>query len=534
MPSTEIPSGLAVTRRSLLNLLPAAAALMGTTALPRALFAQESQSVTPRPTPFSFELLAEEMRVLAAQPAQPAVKVEGSFLNDLTYDDYRNIQFAPDRARWRGEGETFQMAVFHMGWLFNEPVTVFEVDGGMARELQFSTDDFLYHNGLDARIPLHEPLPGVAGVRLNTALNRPDVSDELIAFLGASYFRALGRGNSYGLSARGLAINTGMPAGEEFPRFTRFYMERPALHSEETVMYAALESESCTGAYRFVIRPGIETVIDVTARLFFRNAVDQIGIAPLTSMFLFSEKNREKFDDYRPNVHDSDGVLIERRDGDRLWRPLNNPPRLSGSYLGEMNPVSFGLYQRDRDFASYQDPAAQYEKRPSVRVEPVGDWGKGAVRLVEIPTDLEVNDNIVTFWVPEGKVAAGEARDFAYRLVWGALEPAPGLDVAYIYETRAGHGGVSGVENTEGTRKFVVDFKAGLLATLSEGAAIEPVVTISGGDVVTSVLQKIAGTDIWRLVLDVSGTQGAIVEMGAHIRGYGRKLTETWLYQWIV
>ena len=531
MPSTSCQPG-SLSRRTLLSLGSAAAALLGTAAMPRILAAQEP--LTPRPAPFSFDLLAEEMRVLAGQPAEAPARVEGSFLNELTYDDYRNIQFNPTRARWRGEDSTFQMAVFHMGWLFNEPVTVFEVAGGMSRELQFSTDDFLYHNGLDQKIPLHEQMPGVAGVRLNTALNRPDVSDELVAFLGASYFRALGRGNAYGLSARGLAINTGLPSGEEFPRFSRFYMERPQPNARETVMYAALESASCTGAYRFVIRPGVNTTMDVTARLFFRDAVEQIGIAPLTSMFLFSEKNRGNFDDYRPNVHDSDGLAIERRDGDLLWRPLNNPPRLAGSYFGEENPRSFGLYQRDRDFENYQDAAARYERRPSVRVEPIGDWGRGAVRLVEIPTDLEVNDNIVAFWVPEGRVAAGEARDFAYRLSWGALEPDPTLDIAYIYETRAGHGGVSGVANTDGSRKFVIDFKSGLLGNLPADATVEPVVTISGGTVMTTVLERIDGTDVWRLVLDVAATDGGVVEMGAHIRGFGRKLTETWLYQWIV
>lgn len=541
MPSNQTaPDGISskISRRTVLSLTPAAAALLGSVALPRALFAQDQNvaPLTPRPVPFSFELLAEEMRVIAGQPAEAPATVQGSFLNDLTYDDYRNIQFRPDRVRWQGEDSSFQLAVFHMGWLFNEPISVFEVDGGMARELAFSTDDFFYHNGLDQKVPVHEALPGVAGVRLNTQLNRPDISDELVAFLGASYFRALGRGNGYGLSARGLAINTGLPQGEEFPRFSRFYMERPEPLARQVTMYAALESASCTGAFRFVIHPGETTVMDVTLRLFFRNAVEQIGIAPLTSMFLFSEKNRMNFDDYRPNVHDSDGLLIKQRGGDLLWRPLNNPPRLAGSYFSETAPVSFGLYQRDRDFENYQDAMAHYERRPSARVEPVGDWGKGAVRLVEIPTDLEVNDNIVLFWVPEGRVAAGEARDYAYRLSWGGLEPDANADVAYVYETRAGHAGVSGTNDSraDNTRKFVIDFKGGTLANLPADAGIEPMVTIAGGTITTQVLQKIAGTDIWRLVIDVTADDAGIVEMGAHIRGYGKKLTETWLYQWIV
>ncbi|MGO4916150.1 glucan biosynthesis protein [Pseudogemmobacter sp. W21_MBD1_M6] len=526
----DLPDTLPVTRRSLLGSLSAAAfALIA--ANPRMGWAQ---AVDPKaPQPFSFDILSEEMRVLSQQP-QRAVALSESFLNDLTYDDYKLIQFLPRRARWKGKDSAFRLHAFHMGWLFEQPVELFEVADGKARELVFSTDDYEYLGDLPSRVPSHTALPGVAGFRLNAPLNRPDLFDEVVAFVGASYFRALGRGNAYGLSARGLAINTGLPQGEEFPRFSRFYLERPAPWSKDVVVCAALESDSVTGAYRFVIRPGDETLIDVTARLFFRNKVEQLGIAPLTSMFLFSEKNRGHFDDYRPNVHDSDGLKIERADGDALWRPLNNPPRLTGSYFVEDSPKSFGLFQRDRDFDNYQDASAHYERRPSVSVEPVGAWGKGAVRLVEIPTDLEVNDNIVAFWVPDAPVAAGDAREFSYRLRWGALAPQPGDDLAHVHETRAGHGGVSGVANTDGTRKFVIDFKDGLLAALPDDAKVEAVTTVSDGKIVTSTLSKIPGTGVWRLVLDVSGAEGETVELGAHVSGYGQKMTETWLYQWIV
>jgi len=270
----------------------------------------------------------------------------------------------------------------------------------------------------------------------------------------------------------------------------------------------------------------------VTARLFFRAEVQQMGVAPLTSMFLFSEKNRASFDDYRPAVHDSDGLVIHRRDGDRIWRPLNNPLRLTESWLTEENPQAFGLMQRDRNFDSYQDAAAHYERRPSVLVEPLGDWGKGAVRLVEIPTDLEVNDNIVAFWVPEAKPVPGQMTEFAYRLVWGALTDEGG-DLAWVKETRAGTGGVSGVENTAGTRKFVVDFAGGMLADLPANAVLEPVVSVKGGDIAVQTLSKIEGTDTWRLVLDILPQDGATVEFVAHVAGFGRKLTETWVYQWV-
>ncbi len=493
---------------------------------------EAAPDAAPVGVPFDFDTLTEEMRLLSQAEAVAAERASG-FFSDFTYDDYNSVQFNPKRARWAGPEAGFHLHAFHMGWLFAEPVNLLEIEGGVAQPIVFSTDDFLYYDRVKDRVPLHEPLPGVAGFRLNAPLNRADLFDEVIAFLGASYFRAVGRGNGYGLSARGLAINSGLNQPEEFPRFSRFWVEKPVPFAREVTVYAALESASCTGAYRFVIRPGTNTEVDVTARLFFRTEVDQFGIAPLTSMFLFSEKNRADFDDFRPNVHDSDGLAILRRDGDRIWRPLNNPVKLTESWFVEENLQSFGLMQRDRDFESYQDAVSHYERRPSLLVEPLADWGRGAVRLVEIPSDLEVNDNIVAFWVPEAKPVPGALVEYAYRLHWGLLPVDPAADVAYVKETRAGTGGVSGVENTEGTRKFVVDFAGGMLATLPTDAKVEAVVTITGGEISVQTLSKIDSVNIWRLVIDVLPETGATVELVAHVAGYGRKLSENWQYQWV-
>ncbi len=506
--------------------------LLATTALPLRALA-DGAAAPAAPQQFSFDTLTAEMRDLAALP-YAAPTVTPSFLDDLKYDDYRLIRFRPDRARWAEDDSFFRLQAFSMGWLFKEPVLLFEVSGDQATPMPISTDDFEYLNDLATRIPEHAEMPGVAGFRLHHPLNRPDVWDELAAFLGASYFRALGRGNAYGLSARGLGINTGLSQAEEFPRFSRFYIERPGAFRETITVHATLESPSVTGAYRFVITPGAETVMEVTARLFFRTDVEQLGVAPLTSMFLFSQQNRHQFDDYRPNVHDSDGLRIVRADGDILWRPLNNPVRLAGSYFAEENPRSFGLHQRDRDFVNYQDPSAHYELRPSLDVEPIGDWGRGTVRLFEIPTDLEINDNIVAFWIPEAPVKAGESREFSYRLRWGNLPHDDGDGRAYVAETRSGVGGVSGVEATAGIRKFVIDFRGGLLAALGEDAKVEAVTSVTGGQIMTQILSPVPQTNTWRLVVDVAAEPGATVELAAHVAGFGRKLTEQWLYQWVV
>ncbi|MDB6453303.1 glucan biosynthesis protein [Falsirhodobacter sp. 20TX0035] len=495
--------------------------------------AEPAPPAAPASVPFSFDLLTEEMRQAATAAYQEPVRPTGA-LGDLQYNDYRNINFRADRARWADSSASlFRVAAFHMGWLYSDPVQMFQVAGDTATEMAFSTDDFEYYNNLTDRFQPHLELPGVAGFRLSTPLNRPDVFDELVAFLGASYFRALGRGTSYGMSARGLAVNTASPTQEEFPRFSRFYLEKPADASNTVVVYAALDSPSVTGAYRFIITPGEETVMLVTARIFAREDVAQLGVAPLTSMYMFSENNRANYDDFRPNVHDSDGLGIERRSGDKIWRPLNNPPRLGGSYFGEESPRSFGLFQRDREFENFQDLEARYERRPSVLVEPMGEWGKGIVRLVEIPSDSEVNDNIVAFWVPEGAFNKGDAREFAYSLRWGALSPDPQAALAFVAETRTGQGGVSGVDNSANFRKFVVDFQGGVIANLPMDAKLDPVINVQNGEVEHSALVRIPESNMWRLVIDVRGTKGQVVELGAHIAGYGRKLSETWLYQWM-
>ena len=525
--SSSRPSGEAVDtdRRRALKTGMAAVALGLASFVP-------ARAVTPEPTPFSFDALTDEMRALAGETWREPVRLEG-FLGDLEYDDYRLIRFNDAKARWSDADGPFHLHAFHTGWLFGAPVRLFEVEDGMAREMTFSTADFEYLNELADRVPADAELPGVAGFRLNTPINRPDKYDELAAFLGASYFRALGRGSVYGASARGIAVDTATARPEEFPHFTRFWLERPKGGGDTITVYAALDGPSVTGAYRFVIRPGAETVMDVTARLFMREDVAELGMAPLTSMMLFGDANRSDFDDYRAAVRDSEALRVVRADGDVLWRPLNNPAELGGAYLFETSPRAFGLHQRERDPDAYHDAEAHYERRPSIEVEPLGDWGPGAVRLVEIPTDLEANDNIVAYWVREEPVRAGDALEYEYRLRWGDLPTETDGDRAVIIGTRAGAGGPSGVPSRDGTRKFVVDFAGGPLAKLPADAEISAEVSISTGELVSKTLERLETGDAWRLVIDVSAEEGDVVELVAHLAGFGRKLSEIWLYQWI-
>ncbi len=481
--------------------------------------------------PFTFEWLADRMRRASQEAYQPPQSVDGVFGN-LDYDSYRLIQFDPAHARWSEEGSGFVLHAHPMGWLFDTPVALNEIVDGKAHRLTFNTNDFIYYGNLDERIPDDTPLPGVAGFRLNAPLNRNDRLDEVVSFLGASYFRALGRNNLYGLSARGLAVNTATDWEEEFPAFREFWLERPAPGADQVVVYAALDSELVAGAYRFVIIPGEITRIDVTARLFFRRDVRQLGVAPLTSMFLFGPNDPGDFHDYRHSVHDSEALLVNSG-GQSFYRPLNNPPRLANSYLTSDGPSSFGLVQRSRDFDDYLDAHARYERRPSLMVEPVGNWGRGTIRLIEIPSELEANDNVVAYWVPEGQVRGGDELEFNYRLHWGSRPPGSQPRYARVLRTLVGHGGVAGAPAGSERQKFVVDFVGASLAELSEDTEVTPRVTASNGEIAETTLERIGDGGLWRLVIEAGAASGAVVEIRADLYEGDTRLTETWLYQWV-
>jgi periplasmic glucans biosynthesis protein len=459
----------------------------------------------------TFTVVAERARALAAQPyVAPAGKLPAD-LAALNYDRHRDIRFRPERALWRAAGLPFEVQFFHPGWLFADPVRVHEVTGEGTREISVDPRDFDYgKNTLD---PAAWPKLGFAGFRVHYPLNNAAYKDELVVFLGASYFRALGKGQRYGLSARALAIDTvarpGKPTrGEEFPRFVEFWLERPAsAEATSLTLHALLDSPRAAGAYTFTITPGEDTVMQVRSRLYLRAGSEDIatlGIAPLTSMFLHGE-NQPDDDDFRPEVHDSDGLAVHAGSGEWLWRPLVNPhlSRAKGvltTSFSTTDPRGFGLMQRDRAFSSYEDLEARYELRPSAWVEPIGAWGAGRVELVQLPTDEEIHDNIVAYWLPEKLPAPGEPLDLAYRVRWQMKqEQRPGS--AWVTQTRRGR---SYGKLLDGEHKFVIDFDGPALRALPPDAVVEPVVTVGADTVVReAVAYRHDVTGGWRLTLRV-------------------------------
>jgi glucans biosynthesis protein len=483
---------------------------------------------------FDFAWLKGHAQALAKKSYQPPNSDLPGPLARLDYDGHQALRFRANDSLWRSSPNHFRAQFFHRTSLFKERIHLHEIVDGRSRAIGYHPSMFEFRkSGIEPR-SLSKDL-GFAGFRLHF---HTDWEADIASFLGASYFRAVGSDTrQYGLSARGLAIDTGLDHGEEFPIFTHFWLERPAENSARITIYALLDSASISGAYRFEIAPGATTVMDVDAALYPRKTIERVGIAPLTSMYQHGENDRRVAHDWRPEIHDSDGLALFTGGGEWIWRPLVNQPAVRVNSYFDHNPRGFGLFQRDRNFDHYQDDGARYDRRPSLWVEPKtgasGAWGKGAVQLVELPAPDETYDNIVAFWHPAEKPQRGQELLFSYRLYWGMRMPvAPPL--AEAVATRTGIGGVIGQKRNYFSSRFAVDFAGGELATLPQEAGVEPVITASRGQIeITSARpqKEIRG---YRAMFDLRPTDSSTepIDLRLYLRLNGQPLTETWLYQW--
>lgn len=498
--------------------------LLGASALAAAPFlsmmAGAARAQTDKPVPFDAQTVRQMAKELAGARFAPPDSSLPPELDKLSYDDYRNIRFNTDRSLWRGQGSAFEAQLLHRGFLFRDKVDLYLVADGQARKLNYDQSLFRFEHGLkppDPKIDL-----GFSGFRLHSPINRPDYFDEIAVFQGASYFRAIGKGHVYGASARGLSIKTGEAEGEEFPVFKAFWLEQPRAGVDSIVVHALLDSPSAAAAHRFTITPGKSTVMAVEMTLYPRVDLDKAGLASLTSMFMFGPNDRNDIDDFRSMVGDSDGLAILTGTGERLWRPLTNPLRLQISAFGSTNVRGFGLMQRQRSFFDYQDLEARYERRPSVWIEPIGDWGDGAVHLVEIPTKEEIHDNIVAFWRPKEPLRKGREYAYTYRLHWCWDGP----DNAPI-----GRFGLTRVGGTEERRQFVLDLTGDSIKNLPpEG--LNARVTANEGEVSNVVLQPHPDIQGWRIAFVFEPKGAEVAELRAEMVRGEERLSESWVYRW--
>lgn len=477
-----------------------------------------------------YQAVVEQAQELANAPYQPPEDDLPDALRKIDYDTYRQIRFDSSNAYW-GDESPFSLQLFHSGFLFQTPVHLNIIEDGQAVPLRFSTDDFSYDGEASALLEHDLTGSGHAGFRLHYPLNNDDYADELAVFLGASYFRLVGRDQVYGLSTRGLAIDTASSGGEEFPAFREFWLHKPDADAEQIELLALMDSPSLSGAYRFVIQPGDSTQVEVEAELFARNDIAKLGVAPLTSMFTFGEASRERPDDYRPQVHDSDGLLIQTSADEWIWRPLSNPNSVRISSFFDDSPQGFGLMQRERDFSRYLDTEAQYHRRPSQWVKPLESWGQGHVELVEIPAPDETHDNIVAYWVADESLDAGESHHLHYLTHTLNTQPESHA-LGRVVRTRHGRAEVPGQAEAinEGERQFIVDFQGGALDDISANQPVELDISIQDGEVTLPQVTALPKNG-WRASFRLpASSQPSDIRLRLTLEG--EPVSETWNYVW--
>jgi len=484
---------------------------------------------------FDYAWLKGQARFLANNSFQASKDILPPTIGILSYDQYQSLRFRSDRSLWGDAGLSFRLQFFHVGRGFAQAVHLFEVIEGQAREILYDPSMFEFDKaGIDPAVMRDHA--GFAGFRVQFVT---DWKADIAAFLGAAYFRAVGGDTrQYGLSARALAVDTAFPRPEEFPHFTAFWFERPAKGQGSMTLHALMDSPSIAGALRFQIAPGGTQIMDIDSALYPRKPIERLGVAPLTSMFFYAKNDRRAVNDWRPEIHDSDGLSMWTGAGEWIWRPLTNPAQNHLNSFFDENPRGFGLLQRDRNWDHYQDDGVYYDRRPSLWVEPKsggrGGWGKGAVQLFEIPTADETFDNIVAFWNPAEKTKAGQEMLFSYRLYWGTRMPYAS-PLAQTIATRTGIGGTVGQKRQYYSWHFAVDFAGGELAALAKDANVEAVIGTSKGTtehVTAHYIEEIRG---YRALFDVRPPEESndVIDLRLYLRIDGRPLTETWIYQWM-
>jgi glucans biosynthesis protein len=482
------------------------------------------------PQPFDYARLKGVARTLADGPYKAPPDQLPPAIAQLDWDHWQSIRFREEHSLWAADGLRFRIQFAHLGFRSNKPVRMYLVEDGQSQEIAFDPAMYDYSRAGVAAGQL-PPTLGFAGFRI---LFHTDWTRDVAAFQGASYFRAVDGEMQFGISHRGLAIDCGMPTPEEFPDFIAYYLEKPEPGSSRMTLYGLLDSPSVAGAYRFIIDVADTIVMDMDASLYPRKQIERLGIAPGTSMFFSGKNDHRSSEDWRPEIHDSDGLQIWTGSGEWIWRPLTDPTSVRVNTYADDGPRGFGLMQRERNFEQYQDDGVFYDRRPCAWVEPKGNWGKGAVTLVEIPTRDEVMDNIVAFWTPAAKPQKGQELLYGYKLYWARENPI-GPKLATVRATRTGIGGVVGQKRTHFSWRFVVDFAGGDLPLVPDSARVTPIISASRGRVEITSARPLVPLRQWRAMFDLALTDDSVepINLRLFLSMDGQALSETWLYQYV-
>ncbi|MGM8851801.1 glucan biosynthesis protein D [Salinicola sp. MH3R3-1] len=531
-------------RRTLLKSSIALAAWYGLPSAPLFAAARASSGIADgQSEAFSFDWLQQFAKGLAAKAYQSNVEQLPPTLANLTPQQYNAIGYDPDHSLWKRMNGPLDIQFFHVGMAFNQPVRMYSIDPATqkAKEIHFRPDLFDYSKAdVDVSQLEGQGDLGFAGFRV---FKEPSLTErDIVSFLGASYFRAVDDTYQYGLSARGVTVNTYSDGNkEEFPAFTRFWFETPEKGATTFTAYALLDSPSLAGAYRFVIHCEDDRVVmDIDKHLYPRETIAQLGVTPMTSMFSCGTQQRDMCLTFHPQIHDSDRLSMWRGNGEWVCRPLNNPPRVQFNTFADDNPKGFGLLQTDHDFSHYEDIVGNYHKRPSLWVEPKGQWGKGAIQMLEIPTTGETMDNVVAFWKPEQAIEPGQTLSYGYKLHWSAQPPVK-PDLARVRKTFTGIGGfpegwAPGEHYPEvWAKRIAVDFIGGQLKHFYDNdIGIHTQLDVPEGDVKQLEILWVEEIDGFRIQFDWYPTSDSTdpINMRLNLTADDKAVSETWLYQY--
>ena len=436
----------------------------------------------------------------------------------MSYERYAGINPRPSAALWANDHLGFVIEPLPRGFIFTSPVLLNVVENGLARQLAFRSDDFEF-GGLKSAASA--AALGFSGFRVLAPRNGK--LEEIAIFQGASFFRAHAPGQPFGTMARALAVKTGDSRGEEFPLFRAMWIERPQAGANALVVHALVDSESMAGGYRFTLRPGEATLIDVEATLVARVNVDHFGVAAMSAMSLTTPLDKRRPEDVRPMVAEANGLQMRTGAGEWIWRPVSNRATLQFSSFVDDNPKGFGFLVRDRKFEDYQDDEARWQERPSLWVEPLSDFGPGAVALVEIPAEAEWNQNCIAYWRPTGGLPAGKEASFAYRQFWCREPPIkpPQLTVRHARSGKVGK-----------RRRFIVTFAGESLADPAATPDLKPRLSVAPGALVGVRTFVYRDARHLRVAFDVDPGGETFSEIRLTVEAAGAPVSETWLYRW--
>ncbi len=508
------------------NFIKLAGSLSLASILPGAVMAQANGAAAntkTNETAFSEQWLFTQAQNLARAPFEPPKLQLPAELADLNSHQYDQIRYRPDAGLWKEQPGIFQLQFFHTGFQYKVPVEVQTVEGGVARPFGYTPS--LFDFGAPVQPPPPDSRAGFSGFSALAPIHDAQTMSDFLVFRGASYFRAIAAAQTYGVLARGICINTAQAAGEEFPVFRAFWVQKPAQDERQLTIYALLDGPSLTGVYKFRAEPGRSTVMEVECTLFPRKPLTHVGIAPLTSMYFYGSADATRLDDYRPNVHNSDGLLLCTGGGEWIWRPLTNPERLQYTVFSDRAPKGFGLLQRERDFRAYEDIDARFGDRPSLWVEPLTDWGEGAVDLIELPTRSEIYDNIVAFWRPKTPLAETASHRFRYKLHW-CWEPPLRSTKFYVQQTRVG------AAPEREYRQFMIDFVSG---GSCNGCNVPPFtadVRAGDGDVKDVTVLDNKATGGRRVCFKFRPGGAEQTDLRCELKQNGQTVSEVWIYRW--